>query len=664
MNYEGHTPAHPVALAVHVSTKRTRTTTAGPSEAQDHDSITAFTVNSSSTAITSAGVVARNTTGDLVDVSSSNKENNKVDSVEHVIAEIHSAMTTKQRLVALKHLHQMLQSMQQQQQQQQHEEVQQQHHGAALNNPTNLLETGLINALSLQLHCILHRHGSTTVEMELMCHCLCLVFQRCRKQHKELQLCIQEQGTPFVDMLTQAIGIELRQRSLQSTNSIPSALYSVLSLFSIISSSALGTSLLLQSRDVGVTIVSCLSDPKVPDATIAEILGTLKNMTYFDEDCRIILVKLPDMLSALTALPNYHHRPLSIKSRHRLLGIVRNLSTTAECRAILIRQPSFVGLLARFMMADSSSDNSKNDESTAQENQIFRRSMFNTLISLAMDQESSLLLLLHGDGILLRLLHAYWRTSIQADDSDTRKSVARILRLLAHEASVPLLIHNTELMHQLSDAALRDSCAAVRTEAAEAFTRCAALARAETSGQHSHYYEAVLDALQLLVQQQQQSRAVSRDVLAQALREQSMHPGNRAPLGKRSILLQTVTQIALERGVSSVTAVRDACCTLLHLSLEESNRQDLVQVPNLLDALMTNLSSFSQGDQHDHVDAVERDHAMQTVVNLAQCSANGKTMARHGCLLSTLIQIAGNMHHDNVVKADLKQTILLLVTNL
>jgi hypothetical protein len=300
-----------------------------------------------------------------------------------------------------------------------------------------------------------------------------------------------------------------------------------------------------------------------------------------------------------------------------------------------------------------------------QEEQSFRRNILYTLTSLTMDQESSLLLLMHGDGILLRRLQAYLRDFTGVDNDETRKSVVRILRLLAHEASVPLLIHNTELMHQLSDAALRDSCAAVRAEATEAFTRCAALAQTETNGsQPQYYYESVLDALQLLVQQQQ-SREVSRDVFAQTLREQALLPGNRTLLGKRPVLLQTVAQIALERGVSSVTAVRDACCTLRHLSLEESNRQHMVQgVPNLLDALLTNLSSFSQGDQHDHVDSVERQDALQTLVNLAKCPANVETMARHGCLVATLIQIAGKLDQDSVVKADLKQTILLLVQKL
>jgi len=576
-----------------------------------------------------------------------NKEN-KDDKVDLLIAEIHAALTTKQRLVALKHLQQMFVLQQKQQES-----------ATLIDSARALLESGLINALSLQLHRLLYRHGSTPTEMEWLCHCLYLVLERCRKLHSELQQCIQAQGTPLIDMLTQATGMQnqqqqqQQQRSSSNNSTIPCVLQSVLSLFNIISSSYLGTHLLLQSRDVGHTLVASLSNANAPDAIVLETLGTLKNMTYYDEDCRIILVKLPGFLSALTSLPYHHQRPLSNKSRHRLSGVVRNLATTAECRAILIQQPALIGLLARFMTTSDNNNNNHEQWPTLQEYHTFRRNILNTIICLAMDQESSLLLLLHGDGILVRRLQVYLS---DANDESARKSAARILRLLAHEASIQLLIHDAALMHQLSDAALLDPSATVRQEATEAFVLCAALVQAEPA--QPAYYESVLDALQLLVQQQQ-SRAVSHDVLAQTLREQAMRAGNRKLLGQRPILLQTITKIALERGVSSTMAVRDACSTLMYLSMEESNREGMVQAPELLDALLINLSSFSEGD-HQEVNAVERKDALQTLANLALCSANHEPMAKHSCLLSTLIQITGKMNDDDALKVDLKQTILLL----
>lgn len=581
-----------------------------------------------------------------------NKEN-KDDAVDLSIAEIHAALTTKQRLVALKHLQQMLLQMQK-------------HQTSAAAPPppsenidsARLLEAGLVNALSLQLHRLLNRHGSTPTEMELLCHCLSLVLERCRKLRSELQQCIQEQGTPLIDMLTQATGIHKQQHhrhqqqrpssnSSSTSRSTPCVLQSVLSLFHIISSSSVGTTLLLQSQDVGHTLVTSLSNSNAPDAIVLEALATLKNMTYYDEDCRVILVKLPGFLSALTSLPYQHRRPLSNKSRQRLSAVVRNLATSTECRAILIRQPALIGLLARLL--STSENDSDDDWPTVQEYHAFRRNILNTLICLAMDQEWSLLLLLHCDGILVRRLQRLLRDK---NDESARRNAARILRLLAHEASIQLLVHDKDLMHQLSDAALLDPSATVRQEATEAFARCAALAQAEPS-QPAHY-ESVLDALQLLVQQQQ-SRAVSHDVLAQTLREQAMRAGNRKLLGKRRILLQTITKIALERGVSSTMAVRDACSTLMYLSMEESNRQGMVQVPDLLDALLNNLSSFSRGDHQE-----ERKDALQTLANLALSSANHEPMAKHSCLLSTLIQFTGKMNNDDELKADLKRTILLL----
>jgi len=61
---------------------------------------------------------------------------------------------------------------------------------------------------------------------------------------------------------------------------------------------------------------------------------------------------------------------------------------------------------------------------------------------------------------------------------------------------------------------------------------------------------------------------------------------------------------------------------------------------------------------------VERKDALQTLVNLTRCPSNCETMARHGCLLSTLIQITGSLQDNDAMKAELKKTIVLLAKQL
>jgi hypothetical protein len=595
---------------------------------------------------------------DLTGGTSSNKENHKIDS--SMIADIQSAFTTKQRLSVLNRLRKTLQQ-QGDSKEMNPSEVSSipvnagAHDSNSIESSVlNLMEAGIINALALQLHHLLYTHGSTVAEVELICYCFALLFAQIRRHHNALQRLLLEQGTEFVVLITEAVSMVNKKkqgRARTTASSVPCTQHSVLAIFNIVSACVAGTILLLKCRAAVETVMSILGDHETTDDTVIEALGIWKNLTYYEEDCRAYLVKASGFLSSLTALPS---RTMSLKARQRLSGVIRNLAISVECRTLLVAHPTVIGAMIQLMTWEPLSMN----DTASPDFSNMRRNLLNTLISLAMDHHSALLLILHGDGILLNILKRYL-----TDGTDTvvRKRSACSLRLLANEVSAPLLINDAALMQSLSEAALRDSSPDVRKEAAEAFARCAALVQAE----HQPHYQAVLDALTVLAQQRHRPNALSIEVLARAFKEQALHACNRKPMAERSILLDTVAQIALSRDVASTTATQDACCALMLLSTEAANLERLARTPIILDALLTNATSYSANSngngnaEHDFTN--EKDYAVTTLVNLTAHPTNRKIMVNHGCLLQTMIQVARSIPKNRSDVKDVVQLAILLL---
>lgn len=601
------------------------------------------------------------------DIPNADKENLNVD---HLVADVHSALTTKQRISAL---HRLLKSLQNNTSTLSSANDRSFASSAYANlsqnvhdkdsarsvfvhpTPSSLIRAGIINPLSLQLHHLVHMHGSTAAEVELVCHCLSLLFGHARRKGDSFQRRIVDQGSPFVIILADAVSVVARKRRSRTTKSnIPSTRHSVLSIYHLLSTFAAGASLLFKCQGALETVIRCLVDNELRDESLLEALGIWKNLTYFQEDSRMYLLKATEFRCGLTSLPS---RDLSIKSRQRLSSVIRNLAISVECRPVLVGHCSVIGAMVRLMMWEPESE----VERVSIDFCNTRRNLLNTIVSLSMDHHSALLLIFHGDGILLTIFKHYLKEST---DSVVRKRSACTLRLLANESSAPLLIHDAELMRLLSDAALRDGSIEVRKEAAEAFARCAALVQVEDQP----HYAAVLDALTDLVTNRHRLNSVSVEVLARALKEQSCHIGNRLPMAERSVLLQTLAQIALDS--TSTRATQDACSALLNLSCEPLNLERLVRCSCILDALTTNAASAFQNSDiliGDHTSTMvkEKGLAIATLVNLSALPRNRRVMAKHRCLLQTMIQVTRLMDKEkDVEKEMLKNSILLLVKEL
>jgi hypothetical protein len=336
-------------------------------------------------------------------------------------------------------------------------------------------------------------------------------------------------------------------------------------------------------------------------------------------------VEQPGLLSTLTRIP---FSDANDKAQERLSAVFRNIAISPDTRILLAQQPDVLSALARL---------------TSYDNRHTLRNTLNTLVSLAMDGDSCLLLVFHGDGILIEAMK---RLVTHDGDEVIRKRAARALRLMARDTSAPLLVHDTRLMETLSNRALHDTSNDVRIEAAEAFARCAGLIKAPMA-QH----EAILDALTHLAN----SPSVLPEVMARALKDQASHPENRVPMAQRNKLLEALARIATSAEAPR-TAKEDVCLALLDLCSEEENQTTLA-TPPMFNALVQN----AVGRREDHRSL--RESSIQTLLNLALIPSNRNKMANHASLLQALLQFAAATADSNL-KKKVKAVILQLAAEL
>ena len=518
---------------------------------------------------------------------------------QELVVGIHHAVTTKQRFDMLQNLFLFLEY-----------NPQTRLCYADHNKISFLVKAGIVNSLCLQLGFVLHRHGSCKEEMELTCTAIDSLYRHCGELITEDA--IRQRQNDLLRFLP-----ELAQRDI---------VLPVLSLWHSCSSCNFGTSLLLQDTSMLQAVVRVLEQHVTRrKEEILESLGILKNVTYYGEDFRRRIVRYPGLTTSLTSLPLDDNG----KDQERLSAVIRNLSLSPDTRLILAQRPDVLTSIAR--MATSI-------------NHTTIRNILTTLSNMAIDADSCLVMVFHGEGILVGLLK---RFVVQDDDAIIRKRAARTLKLLARDTSVPLLVHDNQLMECLSQRAFHDTNVEVRAEAAEAFTRFAALIKAPMA-QH----DAVLDALSHLAA----SPNTNADVIARALRAQASHPENRKAMLQRGKLMAALANIATS-GEASISARKSACSTFLNLSEEEVNRFTIANTPAILQSLVRN----STDRREAHADT--RDMAVRTLLNLALVQSNRQTMAKSTGLIHCLLQFASTAE-TAMKKKEVKDVILKLAAEL
>ena len=472
------------------------------------------------------------------------------------------------------------------------------------------IDLGVIHSLCLQLGFVLRRHGSCREEIIQICNAIELFYRFCPELVNSDET-LRSRGSDLFFLLPEAF-----QKG---------AIRSVLSIWHCISSSAFGTAFLLQSPLVLLSVRDVMRKENSVEEALLETLGLLKNITYYGEDHRYrILDQPPGLLATLSKLPLNHD---SEKLRERVSAVFRNLALSRDARVVLAQRPEVLTAL-------TSLSTSTNFTTT--------KNLLNTLLALAIDGDSCLLIVFHGDGIILEVLKKY----INSNDLSIRKRAARALRLIIRETSAPLMVHDSQLMKILSERALHDSSREVRSEAAQAFARCASLVKAPSS-----HHEAILDALTYLASS---PGTVPLDVMARVIKEQArLGPENRKAMVERQTLMDAVGRIAISTE-SSTSAKENICSALLVLSDDKNNKR-IIATPLTLDALVQN--SSERGENNSKL----RECAVKTLLNLADDSSNRKIMANHTNLLPSLFAAATQLSD---LKTQVKAAILLLAVEL
>lgn len=395
---------------------------------------------------------------------------------------------------------------------------------------------------------------------------------------------------------------------------------------------------------------------------IMEGIGLLKNLSYYGEDYRHLIVDQTNLLTTLTSLTDVPND----KARERLSAVFRNLVLSTDVRSRLIQRADVLTAIVRISIINTAT-NIDNASTNCKKNTL--RNVLSAITSLAIDTNTTHLIVFHGDGILVEQLKQF---VVQCEDYVVRKRAVRALRLLVRDASSAhvMVLQDNQLLEILSDRVLNDVSDAVRIEAVEAFCTCASLIRAPMI-QHTY----ILDSLtHMLMASTSTTTRTNIDTVARALREQACYPENRRGMVQRENLLGALASIILSEN-TTLSAKESVCATLVDLSEEELNHE-AIALPIILDALVQTLTdrgriltaSNAIGNANANINTSItnkiRESSVRTILNLAKTQLNWRTMAKQTALIQSLLRFAAATTTGEDAKKQVKAVILQLAAEL
>jgi len=364
-------------------------------------------------------------------------------------------------------------------------------------------------------------------------------------------------------------------------------------------------------------------------------------------------------LTSLTDVPND-------KARERLSAVFRNLVLSTDVRSRLIQRADVLTAIVRISIINTAT-NIDTASTNCKKNTL--RNVLSAITSLAIDTNTTHLIVFHGDGILVEQLKQF---VVQCEDYVVRKRAVRALRLLVRDASSAhvMVLQDNQLLEILSDRVLNDVSDAVRIEAVEAFCTCASLIRAPMI-QHTY----ILDSLtHMLMASTSTTTRTNIDTVARALREQACYPENRRGMVQRENLLGALASIILSEN-TTLSAKESVCATLVDLSEEELNHE-AIALPIILDALVQTLTdrgriltaSNAIGNANANINTSItnkiRESSVRTILNLAKTQLNWRTMAKQTALIQSLLRFAAATTTGEDAKKQVKAVILQLAAEL
>lgn len=376
---------------------------------------------------------------------------------------------------------------------------------------------------------------------------------------------------------------------------------SVLSLWHLQSSQHNGSLALLESQAAMDAMIHHLPSP--------DALGIFKNLTYYCEESRTTLLQWPGLVTKLTQLA----------MSDRLSAVWRNISLSE--RKGLVQHGEVLSQWYEGLVHGSVKT---------------IHNLLQCLLSVCMEGEAILLILLHGDGLYPMLIEGMLRES---EDSVVRKRCTRLVRLWTNDLTAPLLMQRRSLVSYVSEVAIYDDATEVRKEATETLAALSRLVPSQSSN-------AILDAWVHLTT----TRSAAPSVLIRALHAHRSH----ATLLERPVLLEALGQLSRYTADHEISPVvqEKGLETILTLVLSDPSR--VVGHESMLIAVVSQLDA-------SRVASTRRILAAKAVVALT--TTQRQALISYTSLVPSLMQFA-SVCDDADLKKAAKESILLLLQEL
>ncbi|KAI2494669.1 hypothetical protein MHU86_19848 [Fragilaria crotonensis] len=498
----------------------------------------------------------------------------------YLVEEAHQAVTTTQRVRVLEKI-------------------------AMVSEGTPLVKAGILRPLCLQLGFVLNRSIATeseTDQVSMVCSAIDSLYRNCREDVRMESL--------------DDIGIELL-RLLSKAWKNQKAQSKVVSIWRSISASARGAMMTINIPNFLPMMAEALQNNAVSKCMKGDIMSVLKCVSHFADDHRLsLLEQLGTVLSRTSCLE------LTERGMERLSAIFRNLSLTPNVRIVMAEHSAV--LTALVQLCSKGSQNMKTI-----------RNVTSTFDNLSMETDSCMMLLLHGDGMILEALR---HLLLLADDDVVRRRCARALRFLARDKAVPILLKCTDVIHSLHQAAIHDRSVDVRSEATSAYASCAAKVNAKMA-----IHGDILNALRDMA-----SGPASASV-AFAFKEQVLHPGNRIAIVEHADFFETMVGKCFEPNASF--SLKEYVCSALEILSQDERIRDKMLSESVLNVLV---HCAREGEE------TTAQHAVRALLNLASTESTRKRLVTHRGLLQTLIRYSKSCR-DVSAKESVKNTMLVLI---
>jgi len=483
------------------------------------------------------------------------------------------------------------------------------------------VESGLIHALCVQLGYVLNKQsGKHFSDIEGLCSILQLVYC-CKDSVRE---------SSFHDIGKEVLPLLLR--SLESCNhaaeenewcdSLVLNISKILRAFSRAHSVSL---IMVQSRDLLKSLLTLINGERSTQTKI-EALSTMKNITFYAEEYRSMILDLSGFLDCLLHVCLYDSDG---ECRECASAMLRNIAFDNDAKIKMAQN----GKLLNVVLKISSDPSSKT-----------KRNAVSIIASLTMLNENNFSFVNHSEGAIVDMLSGLIRID---DDSAIRKRAARALRCLCDDETVEFLINRIGLMITLTNAATNDSCQDVRAEAVKTLATYSIKQPACLGGS--------MKLVDLMVDLSKNTNPSCAQIIAEALMKKAAFPANRTLMIERDGLIEALTRISYAN-TSTVAAREFSCCALNDLSCEAKNRQKMTCTSVLTS--MVKIASFN-----DDASLIAQEYAVKVILNLSAEANNRKRMASQKGLLSVLVQRAASSN-GNPTKDDVKQAVINLVSAL